>query len=72
MSSGLFKKCIYKMNFTNHIYLVCVKQDLALNNQQWLIYNKTKANSVLMSCHCKRISISLCLSTQLVIVTRGR
>ena len=31
--------------FTNHVYLIYRnKQDLALNNLQWLIYNKTKPN----------------------------
>ena len=40
MSLGLFKNVIYKMCL--QIYLVYMyKEDLALNNLQWLIYHKT-------------------------------
>ena len=32
----------------NHIYLIYMyKDDLAFNNQQWLIYHKTKSNQIL-------------------------
>ena len=44
MSSGSFKNVIYKMCLPI-IYLInTYKKDLALNNQQWLIYHKTKSN----------------------------
>ena len=34
--------------FTNHIYLIYLsKQDLALNNLQWLICHKTQPNQTL-------------------------
>ena len=40
--------CVYLQNvFINHIFTVYVKQDLALNNQQWLICHKTKAKQTL-------------------------
>ena len=40
--SGSFKDVIYKI-FTNHIYLIHVhKQDLSLNNLQWLICHKAQ------------------------------
>ena len=38
MSSGLLKN----YRFTNHIYMY--KEDLALNNLQWLICHKTQPN----------------------------
>ena len=42
MSSGLFKNVIYKMCL-EIIYLVYMqKENLALNNQEWLICHKTK------------------------------
>ena len=44
MRLGSLKSAINKM-FTNHIYLIRMyKQDLALNNLQWLICHKTKPN----------------------------
>ena len=40
--------CIYKMSLPIYIYLIYMyKQDLALNNQQWLICHKTKPNKKL-------------------------
>ena len=30
--------------FTNHIYIYIYKEDLALNNLQWFLYNKTQWN----------------------------
>ena len=53
MSSGSFKNVIQKM-FTNDVYLIYMyKQDMALNNLQWLICHKTgptqaKKNNCLM------------------------
>ena len=44
MSLGLFKNVTNKM-FRNHlfdIYIYMYKNDLALNNLQWLICHKTK------------------------------
>ena len=42
MSKGSFKNVIYKM-YLEIIYLIYMyKQDLALNNLQWLICHKTK------------------------------
>ena len=38
MSSGLFKMLPTKYLFKNNIYLINIYQDLALNNQQILIY----------------------------------
>ena len=47
MSLGSFKNVFNKM-FTNHIYLIDMyKQDLALNNLQWLIYHKTQPNQII-------------------------
>ena len=44
-NSGSFKKVIYKI-VINDIYLLYMyKQDLALNNLQWLIFHKTKENN---------------------------
>ena len=41
MSSGPFKN-INENEFTNHIYLIYMyKEDLALNNLEWLICHKT-------------------------------
>ena len=38
---------LYLLNvFTDHIFDIYVKQDLALNNQQWWIYSKTKSNQI--------------------------
>ena len=39
MSLGLFKNVINKMCLQ-----IIFKQDLALNNLQWLIYHKTQSN----------------------------
>ena len=37
-----------KYMFTNHVYLVYMyKEDLALNNQQWLICYKSQPNQIL-------------------------
>ena len=40
--------------FINHIYLIYMyKEDLALNNLQWLISHKTKPNQILcIQCIC--------------------
>ena len=38
-------KCLQQNAFTNHIYLIYVyKEDVVLNNLQWLICHKTKQN----------------------------
>ena len=44
--------CVYLQNiFTNHIFNIYIyKQDLALNNQQWLICYKTKPNQKEYKC----------------------
>ena len=44
MSSGSFKNVIYKMCLQIiYIYVICMyKEDLALNNLQWLICHKTQ------------------------------
>ena len=46
MSSISFKNVIKKMclqiTYTLYIYIYICKQDLALNNLQWLIYHKTE------------------------------
>ena len=48
MSLGLFKNVIYKMCL-EIIYLmyVCKKEDLALTNQQRLIYHKIQPNQII-------------------------
>ena len=43
MSSGTFKNVIYKMCL-EMIFNIMYKKDLALNNVQWLICNKTRLN----------------------------
>ena len=44
MSSGSFKNLINKM-FAKYIYLIYMyKEDLVLNNLQWLICHKTNPN----------------------------
>ena len=41
-------KCYQQNVFTNHIYLMYMyKEDLALNNLQWLICHKTKPNQII-------------------------
>ena len=46
-SSDSFNNVINKM-FTNHIYLIYMyKEDLALNNLQWLICHKTQPNQII-------------------------
>ena len=43
--------------FTNHIYLIYMyKQDLALNNLQWMICYKTKSNQTATPTTCLRSS----------------
>ena len=42
MNLGSFKNVIKTM--LNHIFKYTYKQNLALNNQQWLICNKIKPN----------------------------
>ena len=38
--------CVYLQNvFTNHISNIYIKQDLVLNNQQWLICHQMKLNN---------------------------
>ena len=50
MSSGLFINVTNKM-FTNH--LICMyKEDLALNNRQWLICHKTQPNQTTQTTNC--------------------
>ena len=45
MSLGLFKNVNM---FINHIYLIFMyKEDLALNNLQWLICHKTQPNQIM-------------------------
>ena len=45
MNFGLFKNIYFQNVFTNYIYLIYMyKEDLALNNLQWLICHKTKVN----------------------------
>ena len=47
MSSGSFKNVIYKMCY-EIIYLIDMyKEDLALNNLQWLICHKTQPNQII-------------------------
>ena len=47
MHSGLFKNIIFKMCL-EIIYLIYMyKEDLALNNLQWLIYHKTQPIQIL-------------------------
>ena len=44
MSSDSFKTVIYRI-YLEIVYLIYMyKKDLALNNQQWLICDKTKLN----------------------------
>ena len=46
MNLGSFKNLINNV-FTNHIYSIFMnKEDLALNNLQWLICHKTKPNNI--------------------------
>ena len=44
MSSGPFKKIIYKMCLEITYLIYMYKQDLALYNLQWFICHKTKPN----------------------------
>ena len=45
---GLVQKCYQQNVFTNHIYLIYMyKEDLALNNLQWLICHKTQQNQII-------------------------
>ena len=47
ISSGTLKM-LSTNDFTNRIYLIYMyKQDLALNNLQWLICHKTQPNQIL-------------------------
>ena len=47
MCFKLIKKCYLQNVFTNHIYLIYMyEEDLALNNQQWLICHKTQPNQI--------------------------
>ena len=43
-ASMLSTKCLYKLYIYIHIYIYIYKQDLALNDLQWLMYHKTKPN----------------------------
>ena len=46
MSSGSFENVINKM-FTHVLYLICMyREDLALNNIQWLKCHKTQPNQI--------------------------
>ena len=46
MSLGSFTNVIFNICLKSYIYYVCMyKNDLALNNLQWLIYHKTKRNN---------------------------
>ena len=44
MSSGSFKDVIYKMCLEIMYLIYMYKNDLVLNNLQWLICHKTKQN----------------------------
>ena len=46
MSSGSFKKFIYKMYLETIHLIYMYKKDMALNNLEWLICHKTKPNSL--------------------------
>ena len=45
MSSGSFENVLYKMS----LQIICLiyKEDLALNNLQWLLSQKTEPNQIL-------------------------
>ena len=46
MSTGSFKNVTYKLFvYTSHIWYIC-KQNLALNNLQWLICHKIQPNQI--------------------------
>ena len=47
VSSGLFKNVIDKMCLEIIYLIYMLKKDLALNNLQWLICQKTKPNQLL-------------------------
>ena len=46
MSSGSFKNVIYKICL-EIILMYMYKEDLVLNNQQWLICHKTQPNQII-------------------------
>ena len=47
-----YVKCYQQNVFTNHIYLIIMyKEDLALNNQQWLICHKTQPTKPKIAYH---------------------
>ena len=46
MSSNLFKDEITYKLFTLMYLIYMYKQDLSLNNLQWLIYSKTQPNQI--------------------------
>ena len=46
MSSGLFRNVIYKMCLQIIYSIYMFKEDLALNNLQWLICHKTQPNHI--------------------------
>ena len=55
MISGLFKMLPTNHLFTNHIYLIFMhKEDLALNNLQWLICHKTQPTNQPFPLHLKK------------------
>ena len=63
LTSGLFKIIIYKMCL-EIIYLIFMyKKDLALNNLQWLICHKIKANQMSQGIFLEFNPISRMLST---------
>ena len=64
MSSGSFKTVIFKMCL-EIIYLIYIyKEDLALNNLQWLTCHKTKRNQTKPNIFCLTIrpSTFLCVA----------
>ena len=57
MSKGLFKNVIYK-TCLDIIYLIYMyKNDLVLNNLQWLICHKTKPNHINLQAKLKLMSV---------------
>ena len=72
MSSGTFKNVIYKLG--NQItYVICLhKEDLALNNLQWLICHKTKSTRKISSQNnfswwCSKVKTNWVLSVSVCI-----
>ena len=47
MNSSTFKNVIYKMSIEIIFFVYMYKEDLALNNLQWLICHKTQPNQII-------------------------